>query len=94
MIWKYKWKYVTLKVKQDKCVYISKEAVNLYKSIIVWVLFGLMMILVFNLVSAPKTVEEMAFSEFIGLLENSEVVEVTIQMPANLISGELKDGTK
>ena len=66
----------------------------MYKSIIVWVLFGLMMILVFNLVSAPKTVEEMAFSEFIGLLENSEVVEVTIQMPANLISGELKDGTK
>jgi len=66
----------------------------LYRNIVVWVLFGLMMILVFNLFSAPKGPQEMAFSDFMFNLENNEIVEVTIRKPENLIIGSLKDGTK
>ncbi len=66
----------------------------MYRNIVVWVLFGLMMILVFNLFSAPKGPQEMAFSDFMFNLENNEIVEVTIRKPENLIIGSLKDGTK
>jgi cell division protease FtsH len=71
-----------------------KEGVRLHRNIIVWILFGLMMILVFNLFSAPKGAQEMAFSDFMLKLENSEIAEVTIKKPENLITGILKDGTK
>lgn len=74
--------------------YENKEAADLYKNIVVWVLFGLMMILVFNLFSAPKGPQEMAFSDFMLNLENNEITEVTIRKPENLIIGNLKDGTK
>lgn len=66
----------------------------MYKNLVVWVLFGLMMILVFNFFSAPKSAEELAFSDFMLSLENNEIGEVTIKQPENLISGTLKDGTK
>jgi cell division protease FtsH len=66
----------------------------LYKSIIIWVLFGLMMILVFNLFSVPKGIEEVVFSDFMAKLENGEIVEVTIKKPENLITGTLKNGAK
>jgi cell division protease FtsH len=36
----------------------------------------------------------MAFSDFMLKLENSEIAEVTIKKPENLITGILKDGTK
>jgi cell division protease FtsH len=71
-----------------------KEAKRLYRSIIIWVLFGLMMILVFNLFNVPKSTEEIAFSDFMAKLENREIAEVTIKKPENLISGTLKDGSK
>lgn len=66
----------------------------MYKSILIWVLFGLMMILVFNLFSVPKGVEEIIFSDFMTKLNNDEIAEVTIKKPENLITGTLKNGTK
>ena len=66
----------------------------MYRSIIIWVLFGLMMILVFNLFNVPKSSEEMIFSDFMTKVENDEVAEVTIKKPENLIVGTLKSGAK
>lgn len=51
------------------------------------------MILLFNLLSAPKKNEhEMIFSEFMTRLEAGEVEEVTIK--GSVITGQLKDGKK
>jgi cell division protease FtsH len=66
----------------------------LYRSIIIWVLFGLMMILVFNLFNVPRGIEEIIFSDFMTKLENDEIVEVTIKKPENLITGTLKNGVR
>ncbi len=66
---------------------------NAYKNIFVWLLIGVMMILLFNLLNAPKkTEQEMIFSEFMTRLEAGEVEEVTIK--GSVISGQLKDGKK
>ncbi len=66
---------------------------NVYRSLFVWLLIGIMMILLFNLLSHPKkTEEEMIFSDFMTKLEAGEVVEVT--MKGNMINGQLKDGKK
>jgi cell division protease FtsH len=53
-----------------------------------------MMILVFNLFTVPKGVEEVIFSDFMIKLNNDEIAEVTIKKPENLITGTLKNGTK
>jgi len=66
----------------------------LYKSIAIWVLFGLMMILVFNLLETSKPDEEIVFSDFSAKLQQGEVAEVTIQQPENLIVGVLKSGER
>ncbi len=66
----------------------------MYRNIAVWLLFGLMMILVFNLFSTPKSSEEISFSDFLLSLDNNKVEEVTIKQPENLITGTLKDGLK
>ncbi len=66
----------------------------MYKSIAIWVLFGLMMILVFNLLETSKPDEEMVFSDFIVKLQQGEVAEVTIQQPENLMVGILKSGER
>ncbi len=66
----------------------------MYKSIVIWVLFGLMMILVFNLLETSKPDDEIVFSDFIVKLQQDEVSEVTIKKPENLIVGTLKSGTK
>lgn len=64
----------------------------MYKSIFIWVLFGLMMILVFNLLDTSKPQEEMVFSDFMTRLQQNEVVDVTISQPENLMTGTLKNG--
>ena len=64
----------------------------MYKSIIIWVLFGLMMILVFNLLETSKPQEEMIFSDFMSELRQNNVEEVTIKKPENMIIGTLKNG--
>jgi cell division protease FtsH len=72
----------------------ERKFFSVYKNILIWVLFGLMMILVFNLFSVPKGVEEIIFSDFMTKLNNDELAEVTIKKPDNLITGTLKNGTK
>ncbi|MEN8262012.1 MAG: ATP-dependent zinc metalloprotease FtsH [Nitrospirota bacterium] len=66
----------------------------LYRSIAIWVLFGLMMILVFNLLETSKPNEEMIFSDFSAKLSQGEVAEVTITKPENAIEGTMKNGVK
>ncbi len=66
----------------------------MYKNILIWVLFGFMMILAFNLFNTPKDVQEISFSEFMGNLENNKVTEITIKEPENLITGTLEGGKK
>ncbi len=66
---------------------------NMYKSLFVWLLIGLSMILLFNLFNVPPTSEkEIIFSEFISKVESGDMEEVTIK--ENYITGRLKDGTK
>lgn len=66
----------------------------MYKSAIIWIVFVLMMILAFNVVTTPKSVEKIKFSDFMDDVKNNRVEEVTIKQPENLIIGTLKDGTK
>ncbi len=66
----------------------------MYRSIAIWVLFGLMMILVFNLLETSKPNEEMIFSDFSASLQLGEIAEVTITKPENLIIGTMKNGEK
>ncbi len=66
----------------------------MYKSIAIWVLFGLMMIFVFNMLETSKKNEEMIFSDFMIKVQQGEVSDVTIKQPENLIAGTLKDGLK
>ena len=65
----------------------------MYKSLFVWLLIGMAMILLFNLFNVPpKTEKEMIFSDFISKVEAGDVDEVTIK--ENHITGRLKDGSK
>ncbi len=66
----------------------------MYRSIAIWVLFGLMMILVFNLLETTPPNEEMIFSDFSAKLKQGEIAEVTITKPENAIVGTLKNGMK
>ncbi len=66
---------------------------NKYRNLFIWVLMAVMTILLFNLLSAPKKVEEeMIFSEFIAKLDSGDVEEVVIK--ENYVTGRLKDGKK
>ena len=66
---------------------------NKYRNLFVWLLMIVMTILLFNLLSAPKKVEdEMIFSEFITKLDAGDVEEVVIK--ENQVTGRLKDGKK
>jgi len=64
---------------------------NAYRGLLVWLLIGVMMILLFNILSTPRKGEqEMIFSEFMGKLDADEIQEVIIK--GNVITGQLKDG--
>ncbi len=66
---------------------------SIYKNLFIWLLVGLLIILLFNLLNAPQKVqEELNFSEFMGLLEAGKIEEVT--MKEYSITGRLKDGVK
>lgn len=66
---------------------------NKYRNLFIWMLMAVMTILLFNLLSAPKKVEEeMIFSDFITKLEAGDVEEVVIK--ENSVIGRLKDGKK
>jgi len=66
---------------------------NVYRSVFVWLLIGVMVILLFNLLSTPrKTEEEIIFSDFMTRIEAGEVDEVVIK--DSNITGRLKDGKR
>lgn len=66
---------------------------NTYRSLFIWLLIGLMVILLFNLLNAPKkSSEEIIFSDFMTKLEAAQLDEVTIK--DNTITGRFKDGAK
>ena len=66
---------------------------NAYRGLLVWLLIGVMMILLFNMLSTPKKGEqEMIFSDFMARLDAGEVQEVV--MKGDVITGQLKDGKK
>ncbi len=66
---------------------------NIYRSLFVWLFIGIVIILLFNLFSAPKKLEdEIIFSDFMSRLEAGEVGEVTIK--GSYITGQFKDGKK
>ncbi len=64
---------------------------GIYRSLFIWLMIGLIMILVFNLVSTPKKTEtEITFSDFLTSVDAGQVDEVVIK--DNQISGRYKDG--
>ena len=66
---------------------------NTYRSLFIWLLIGIMIILLFNLLNAPqKAPEEIIFSDFLTKLEANQIDEVTIK--ENSITGRFKDGSK
>ncbi len=66
---------------------------NLYKSLLIWTLIGVTILLLYNFFSIPpKTEKEIIFSEFISKVETGEIEEVTIK--ENHIVGRMTDGTK
>jgi cell division protease FtsH len=74
---------------------MAKEQKNLgmYRGLFIWIMVGITMILLFNLLSTPKkTAEEVKFSAFLGALEAGEVQEVLIK--ENDIEGRMHDGKK
>ena len=65
----------------------------MYKSILIWLLIGMSILLLFNLFNVPqKSEKELIFSDFIKKVDSGEVDEVTIK--ENNITGRLKDGSK
>ena len=64
-----------------------------YRSLFIWLLIGVMMILLFNLLGTQKKGEtEIIFSEFMDRLNAGEVEEVT--MKGSVVTGQLKDAKK
>ncbi len=65
----------------------------MYKSMVVWLLIGLTMVLLFNLYNVPpKTEKEIVYSDFLERLQEDQVEEVTIK--DNVLIGKLHDGLK
>ncbi|MFN3739842.1 MAG: ATP-dependent zinc metalloprotease FtsH [Thermodesulfovibrionales bacterium] len=63
------------------------------KSLTIWLLIILTMLLLFNLVSTPERLEsEISFSDFLSKVQASQVEEVVIR--GNNISGKFKNGSK
>jgi cell division protease FtsH len=66
---------------------------NAYRGLLVWLLIGVMMIFLFNILNTPRKGEqEMIFSDFMAKLDAGEIEEVLIK--GNVINGQLRDGKK
>ncbi len=64
---------------------------NLAKGLFVWLLIGVLMILLFNLLNTPKpAIENIIFSDFMQKVQTGDVASVEIKQ--NSITGKLKDG--
>jgi cell division protease FtsH len=67
--------------------------ISMFRGLVIWLLVGMLMILLFNLLNAPQKAEDkIKFSEFLASLESGEVQEVVIQ--ENDIDGRMKDGKR
>jgi cell division protease FtsH len=74
---------------------MKKDARNMgmFRGLFIWLLIAMMMILLINLLSSPKKVEnEITFSQFISKVEAGEVEEVVIK--ERDITGRFADGKK
>ncbi|MEJ2323646.1 MAG: ATP-dependent zinc metalloprotease FtsH [Nitrospirota bacterium] len=66
---------------------------GMFRGLFIWLLIAMMMILLINLLSSPKKVEnEITFSQFISKVEAGEVEEVVIK--ERDITGRFADGKK
>jgi len=66
---------------------------NIYRSLFIWLLIGILIIMLFNLLSGPsQSMKELTFSDFLQKVEESQLDEVIIK--GEEINGILKDGTK
>lgn len=64
-----------------------------YRGLFVWLLIGVMLILLFNVLNTPhKDEKEMIFSDFMVKLDAGEIEEVLIK--GDVVTGQLKDGKK
>jgi cell division protease FtsH len=69
------------------------NGLNLYRSLFIWLLIGVLMIMLFNLLNSPsQNMKEMNFSDFLQKVEQNQLDEVTVK--GSDITGILKDGTK
>lgn len=72
-------------------MYERMNSMNAYKGLFIWLIIGIMMILLFNLLGTPrKSDQEIIFSEFMTRLEAGQVEDVTIK--GSVITGKMKDG--
>jgi cell division protease FtsH len=72
---------------------MNMNKLNASKSLLIWLIIGIMMILLFNILNVPrKTEEEIKFSDFMEKLDAGQIADVTIK--GSVITGELKDGKK
>jgi cell division protease FtsH len=66
---------------------------SIYRNLFIWLIIGVMIILLFHLVSPPKkSDQEIIFSDFMTRLEAGDVEEVTIK--GNNLEGKLRGGKK
>lgn len=69
------------------------NSLNAYRGLFIWLIIGVMMILLFNLLGTPqKSDQEIIFSDFMTKLEAGQVEDVTIK--GEVITGQMKDGKK
>lgn len=69
------------------------NSLNAYRGLFIWLIIGVMMILLFNLLGTPqKSDQEIIFSEFMTKLEAGQVEDVMIK--GDVITGQMKDGKK
>jgi len=70
-----------------------QNRITMYKSVLIWLLIGMSILLLFNLFNVPqKNEKELVFSDFVNKVDAGEVEEVTIK--ENNLTGRLKDGSK
>src|SRR4030042_1550906 len=74
-------------------IFFRGKKLNSYRSLFIWLFIGVVIILLFNLFSAPKkTGDEIIYSEFMTKLDAGEVEEVIIK--DSNITGQFKDGKR
>lgn len=66
---------------------------SFYKNLALWLVMGLVLLLLFNLFSAPKTqIKKLIFSDFIAEVQKGNVAEVSIE--GNNIQGAYQDNSR